>query len=183
MWKYIKGATSQETWLNHSGQEIVFWGRSNVGKSSLINALANIKIAKTSQNPGRTKIINYFESDLRKIIVDLPGYGYAKLSKKEQDKIGKMIDIYFNNSSIDKHVILLIDAKVGFMALDWEMINYINQTNNKLTIVATKVDKASQAQIYKLKSEFMSKFIDGDIFLVSSSKNKGILELKEYLAI
>ncbi len=94
-----------------------------------------------------------------------------------------MIDIYFNNSNIDKHVVLLIDAKVGFMALDWEMINYINQTNNKLTIVATKVDKASQAQIYKLKSEFMSKFIDGDIFLVSSSKNKGILELKKYLAI
>lgn len=183
MWKYIKGATSRETWLNHSGQEIVFWGRSNVGKSSLINALANNKIAKTSQNPGRTKIINYFESDLGKIIVDLPGYGYAKLSKKEQDKISKMIDIYFNNSNIDKHVILLIDAKVGFMALDWEMINYINQTNNKLTIVATKIDKASQAQIYKLKSEFMSKFIDGDIFLVSSSKNKGILELKEYLAI
>lgn len=183
MWKYIKGATSQETWLNHFGQEIVFWGRSNVGKSSLINALANIKIAKTSQNPGRTKIINYFESDLKKIIVDLPGYGYAKLSKKEQDKISKMIDIYFNNSDIDKHVVLLIDAKVGFMALDWEIINYINQTNNKLTIVATKIDKASQAQIYKLKSEFMSKFIDGDIFLVSSSKNKGILELKEYLAI
>lgn len=183
MWKYIKGATSQEAWLNHSGQEIVFWGRSNVGKSSLINALANIKIAKTSQNPGRTKIINYFESDLKKIIVDLPGYGYAKLSKKEQDKISKMIEIYFNNSNIDKHVVLLVDAKVGFMALDWEMINYINQTNNKLTIVATKVDKASQAQIYKLKSEFMSKFIDGDIFLVSSSKNKGILELKEYLAI
>ncbi len=183
MWKYIKGATSQETWLNHSREEIVFWGRSNVGKSSLINALASTKIAKTSQNPGRTKIINYFESDLGKIIVDLPGYGYAKLSKKEQDKISKMIDIYFNNSSIDKHVILLIDAKVGFMTLDWEMINYINQTNNKLTIVATKVDKASQAQIYKLKSEFMSKFIDGDIFLVSSSKNKGILELKKYLAI
>lgn len=86
MWKFIKSSTSQENWLDVSNHEIVFWGRSNVGKSSLINALAKTKLAKTSSTPGRTRLINYFETTNHQIVVDLPGYGYASMSKKINKK-------------------------------------------------------------------------------------------------
>lgn len=183
MWKYIKGATSQDSWLIHDGIEIVFWGRSNVGKSSIINALSMSKLAKISQNPGRTRIINYFQSDNEKIIVDLPGYGYAKLSKKEQNKISEMINFYFLNSKNKKIVLLLIDIKVGFTQLDWEMINYLNSQNLQLLIVGTKLDKAKQSDVYKVKNEFSSKIVNSTLFLTSTLKNRGIKELKDYLDI
>lgn len=93
MWKFIKGATSQDSWLNHDKEEYVFWGRSNVGKSSFINYLASSKVANTSSTPGRTKVINYFLTNNEKVIVDLPGYGFASVSKKDQDKINGIIDV------------------------------------------------------------------------------------------
>ncbi|AWX69466.1 ribosome biogenesis GTP-binding protein YihA/YsxC [[Mycoplasma] anseris] len=180
MWKFIKSAADQLSWHIHDNQEIVFWGRSNVGKSSLINALANSKIAKTSSTPGRTRLINYFETDNKKIIVDLPGYGYASVSKKLQNKIAGIIDYYFRNHTSPKIVCFLIDAKIGFSAIDLEMIEYIKNLNIHFDIFITKIDKANQSQRHKVKMQALTFKNEINIFMVSSQKNIGIKDITEF---
>ncbi|QJG66480.1 YihA family ribosome biogenesis GTP-binding protein [Mycoplasma phocoeninasale] len=180
MWKYLKSASADSSWLDIPGKKIIFWGRSNVGKSSLINALANSKIAKTSSTPGRTRLINYFETNNKKIVVDLPGYGYAAVSKKMQYKIASIIDFYFKNDQHEKNVCLLIDSRVGFMAIDLEMIQYLNELNIKFDIFITKIDKANQAQKHKVKKQALTFSNDINIFLVSAAKKQGIEEIVEF---
>ncbi|WP_427867364.1 ribosome biogenesis GTP-binding protein YihA/YsxC [Mycoplasmopsis arginini] len=180
MWKFIKSSTSQENWLDVSNHEIVFWGRSNVGKSSLINALAKTKLAKTSSTPGRTRLINYFETTNHQIVVDLPGYGYASMSKKDQQKVNGIIDHYFRNSEISKTVCFLIDAKVGFTPIDLEMIDYINFLGISFDIIITKIDKANQSQKHRVKTQALTFKKEINIFLVSSEKNLGLEDLNEY---
>ena len=170
MWKYLKSAADQNSWLKHAGKELVFWGRSNVGKSSLINALSETKIAKTSATPGHTKLINYFQTNNNKIIVDLPGYGYASLNKKQQNKIAGIIDFYFKNGQNNKEVCILIDAK----------IEYLKSLNIKFSIIITKIDKANQSQKYKVKNQAMSLSNDVEIFLVSATKKIGLNDLIEF---
>ncbi|RMA77429.1 GTP-binding protein [Metamycoplasma subdolum] len=183
MWKYLKSAQDQNSWFQHEGEEIVFWGRSNVGKSSLINSLAESKVAKTSSTPGRTRLINYFETTNKKIVVDLPGYGFAKMSKKDQDKISSIIDLYFSSSSNQKTVCLLIDAKIGFLPIDLEMIEYLNQKNIHFDIIITKIDKANQAQMHKVKKQALTFSININVFLVSSTKKKGISDILEFFKL
>ncbi|ENY68510.1 putative GTP-binding protein EngB [Metamycoplasma auris 15026] len=180
MWKFIKSSTSQENWMLENNEEIIFWGRSNVGKSSLINALSKTKIAKTSSTPGRTRLINYFETTNKKIIVDLPGYGYAKMSKKDQQKIAGIIDFYFRNAKSKKLVCFLIDAKIGFSAIDLEMIEYIQSLNIPFDIIVTKLDKANQSQRHLVKKQALSFQKEINIFLVSSSKSIGLNDIIEH---
>ncbi|PYF42625.1 ribosome biogenesis GTP-binding protein YihA/YsxC [Metamycoplasma alkalescens] len=180
MWKFIKSSTSQENWLLDNEQEIIFWGRSNVGKSSLINALAKTNLAKTSSTPGRTRLINYFETTNKKIIVDLPGYGYAKISKKDQQKIAGIIDFYFRNSKTNKIVCFLIDAKVGFSAIDLEMIEYVESLSIKFDIIITKLDKANQSQRHLVKKQALTFKKEINIFLVSSQKKLGLDDIIEH---
>ncbi len=180
MWKYLKSASDHNSWLEHNETEIVFWGRSNVGKSSLINGLAKQKIAKTSSTPGRTRLINYFETDNKKIIVDLPGYGYASMSKKEQDKVAGIIDFYFRNDINPKTVCILIDAKIGFMPIDLEMIEYLKNLEIKFDIIITKIDKANQSQKYRVKQQALTFTNDINIFMVSSEKKIGLHDIIEF---
>lgn len=180
MWKFLKSCKSHDDFINSDNIQYVFWGRSNVGKSSLINSLASCNIAKTSSYPGRTQLINYFESNKNKIIIDLPGYGYAKISKKLQDKISFMIDFYFKNDKNNKKVLLLIDAKIGFSASDLEIIEYFNDLKIKFDIVVTKIDKANQSQRYCVKNQALSLKTVENIFLVSSEKKQGIEEIMQF---
>ncbi|MDC8918530.1 ribosome biogenesis GTP-binding protein YihA/YsxC [Metamycoplasma hyosynoviae] len=183
MWKFLKGSTSQNSWYSHSGKELVFWGRSNVGKSSLINAISGDKISRTSQKPGKTREINYFETNNGKIIVDLPGYGYANVSKKMQDKISGLIDHYFTFSQNEKEVLLLLDAKIGVTAIDKEMINYLMSKNLVVHFVFTKLDKAKQEEIYASRKQINEISENINIFFVSNTIKKGINTLKEFLNI
>lgn len=183
MWKFIKSATDQNNWLEHQATEIVFWGRSNVGKSSLINALASQKIAKTSSTPGRTRLINYFETQRNKIIVDLPGYGFASMSKKAQNKVSGIIDFYFRNSQNSKRVCLLIDAKIGFSYIDLEMIDYLKSLGITFDIIITKIDKANQSQKYRVKQQVLTFSDDINIFMVSSEKKQGLVDLVEHFEL
>ncbi|TPR54269.1 ribosome biogenesis GTP-binding protein YihA/YsxC [Metamycoplasma neophronis] len=180
MWEYVKSASDHRSWLEHGQEEIVFWGRSNVGKSSLINALAKQKIAKTSSTPGRTRLINYFKTDTGKIIVDLPGYGYAAMSKKSQDKVAGIIDYYFRNDTNPKTVCILIDAKVGFMPIDLEMIEYIQELGIKFDIIITKIDKANQSQKHKVKQQALTFTNDINIFMISSEKKIGLQDIIDF---
>lgn len=130
--------------------EIAFAGKSNVGKSSLINALMNRKsFARTSATPGKTQTINFYNINKELYLVDLPGYGYAKVSEQEKQKWGKMIERYLHSSKQLKAVFLLIDIRHAPSANDKMMYEWIvNQGYNPI-IIATKLDKIKRSQIQK----------------------------------
>lgn len=127
--------------------EVAFAGKSNVGKSSLINALMNRKaLARTSSQPGKTQTINFYNINSQLYFVDLPGYGYAKVSVSEKEKWGKMIERYLNRSKQLKRVFLLIDIRHEPGANDQQMYRWILNQGFKPVIIATKLDKINRSQ-------------------------------------
>ena len=130
--------------------EIAFAGKSNVGKSSLINALMNRKaLARTSAQPGKTQTINFYNINDELYFVDLPGYGYAKVSQQEKEKWGKMIEKYLRQSRMLKAVFLLIDIRHEPSANDRQMYEWILSNGFKPIIIATKLDKITRSQVQK----------------------------------
>lgn len=130
--------------------EIAFAGKSNVGKSSLINALMNRKsLAKTSRQPGKTQTINFYNINDVMYLVDLPGYGYAKVSESEKQKWGKMIENYLHQSKQLKAVFLLIDIRHAPSANDKMMYEWIDYQGYQPIIIATKSDKIKKSQLQK----------------------------------
>lgn len=130
--------------------EIAFAGKSNVGKSSLINALLNRKsLARTSATPGKTQTINFYNINSELYLVDLPGYGYAKVSEKEKIQWGKLIERYLHNSKQLKRVFLLIDIRHEPSANDKMMYDWIVSQGFQPVIVATKLDKLKRSQVQK----------------------------------
>ncbi len=130
--------------------EIAFAGKSNVGKSSLINALMNRKaLARTSSQPGKTQTINFYNINDELYFVDLPGYGYAKVSQKEKEKWGKMIERYLRQSKMLKAVFLLIDIRHEPSANDRQMYEWIMSNGFRPIIIATKMDKINRSQLQK----------------------------------
>lgn len=130
--------------------EIAFAGKSNVGKSSLINGLMNRKaLARTSSQPGKTQTINYYNINNAMCLVDLPGYGYAKVSQKEKEKWGQMIENYLHTSKQLKAVFLLIDIRHEPSANDKQMYDWIVYQGYDPIIIATKLDKINRSQIQK----------------------------------
>ena len=130
--------------------EIAFAGKSNVGKSSLINALIMRKaFARTSSQPGKTQTINFYKVNDAFYYVDLPGYGYAKVSVAEREKWGKMIEKYLNTSKQLKAVLLLIDIRHEPSANDRNMYEWIQYNGFEPIIIATKLDKINRSQIQK----------------------------------
>ena len=130
--------------------EIAFAGKSNVGKSSLINALMNRKAyARTSARPGKTQTINFYNINEEMYLVDLPGYGYAKASEKDKEQWGKLIERYLHNSKQLKAVFLLIDIRHEPSANDKLMYDWIVSQDFAPIIVATKLDKLKRSQVQK----------------------------------
>lgn len=127
--------------------EIAFAGKSNVGKSSMINALMQRKsLARTSAQPGKTQTINYYKINKELYFVDLPGYGYAKVSKSEKEKWGKMIEKYLHTSPMLKRVYLLIDIRHEPSGNDKLMYDWICSNGFEPVIIATKLDKINRSQ-------------------------------------
>ena len=155
--------------------EIAFAGKSNVGKSSLINALMNRKsLARTSATPGKTQTINFYNVNDLMYLVDLPGYGYAKVSEKEKIEWGKLIERYLNTSKQLKAVFLLIDIRHEPSANDKMMYDWIvNQGYNPI-IVATKLDKLKRSQIQKHVKMIKEglKLIPGTVVIPFSAETK-----------
>ena len=171
MVKFIKSATKRNDFPN-SSREVVFVGRSNVGKSSLLNALYNQKIAYVGNTPGKTRMINFFNVDDRYTAVDVPGYGYAKRSKKEAIDYAKMMDDYFSRVDLIKLVVMIVDSRIGLTDDDLDMKDYLEQMNLDYVIVANKIDKLSNNQLMNNKHKF---FIDYDnVIYVSAEKKKGL---------
>lgn len=161
--------------------EIAFAGKSNVGKSSLINALMNRKsFARTSATPGKTQTINFYNINDIMYLVDLPGYGYAKVSEKEKIQWGKLIERYLHSSKQLKAVFLLIDIRHDPSANDKMMYDWIVSNGYHPVIVATKLDKIKRSQHAKqIKAVRTGLGLSADDILipVSSQTKQGIPEL------
>ena len=165
--------------------EFAFAGKSNVGKSSLINALMNRKAyARTSSQPGKTQTINFYNINGELYYVDLPGYGYAKVSLEAKEKWGKMIERYLQNSAMLKMVFLLIDIRHEPSANDKMMYDWIVYNGYQPVIIATKLDKINKSQILKhlkMVREGLGMEKDGKIFPFSALTKQGREEIWELI--
>ncbi len=164
--------------------ELAFVGRSNVGKSSLINALANRKkLAKISKSPGATQLINIYELQPEgsgKWLVDLPGYGFAKAPKKEMERWRRMIEEYLIESPTLGGVYVLIDSAVGPTALDLQTVEWLEHIDLSYRFVATKIDKIRSSKSSGRRSELVNKLgvEKSDVVWVSASSGAGIPRLR-----
>ena len=155
--------------------EIAFAGKSNVGKSSLINGLMNRKsLARTSSQPGKTQTINFYNINHAMYLVDLPGYGYAKVSESERAKWGKMIENYLHKSKQLKAVFLLVDIRHTPGANDKTMYDWIVYQGYRPIIIATKLDKLKRSQVQKALKEVRTGLglAPGDIVIPFSAQTK-----------
>jgi len=177
--KFLKSAPSLKEAIEPNFVEVALLGRSNVGKSSFLNAFTGQKIAKTSQTPGKTKLINFFEvedKERKYILVDLPGFGYAKVSKSMLKDWGRNLDEFLKNRFNIKLFIHLRDARHPNLEIDNNVDEYLKsflRADQKILTVFTKIDKLKQSELAKLKKEFP------DALFVSNSKKRGINEVKK----
>jgi GTP-binding protein len=183
--RFVSSATRTHQ-LPDSDAEVAFVGRSNVGKSSLINALANQKqLARVSNTPGRTQLINIFEVEGgkgdRRTVVDLPGYGYAKVPSHIRKDWGPMIEGYLLEREPLVMVFVLVDGEIGPTPLDTQMLGWLRDNEVPHTVVATKTDKVKSAKKRTRKRDLAEgcQLEIGDIVWVSSAKNVNIDQLRD----
>lgn len=164
--------------------QIAMAGRSNVGKSSLINALAGRKkLAKISSTPGKTRSINYYQiQGTESFMVDLPGYGYAKCSQEERNKWAKLLEYYFQNTSGLAALVLLLDSRLEPQKSDKEMAAFALSLRLPLIPVLTKTDKCSAKEIKKCRNAWGAFIFEADLIETSSQSKKGLPELWEKMA-
>jgi GTP-binding protein len=165
--------------------EVAIVGKSNVGKSSLINSLLNHrKLARTSSQPGKTRLVNFFLVNEAFYLVDLPGYGYAKVSKQEQGKWASMIEGYFEASTTLKHIFLLVDIRHEPTAHDKMMMQWIRDYTLPFSIIATKCDKISRPKL-AMHADVIKKALILDktvpFIFYSVPEKRGRLEILELL--
>jgi GTP-binding protein len=177
--KFIKSAPSIKEAIEPNLVEIALLGRSNVGKSSFLNAFLNQKIAKTSSTPGKTQLINFFEVEdesKKYVLVDLPGFGYAKVSKSLKKEWGKNLDEFLKNRFNIKLFIHLRDARHPNLEIDENVDNYLKsfiRPDQQILTVFTKIDKLKQSELAKLKKDY------SDALFVSNVKKRGFDKVKE----
>lgn len=181
--KFVKGYVNPEDMLNETLPQVAFIGRSNVGKSSLINTLVKQKgLAKTSSFPGHTRQINVFLINNEFHLVDLPGYGYARLSSGGRDKIYELINGYlFGANQRQEIIVLIIDAVVGPTESDLETLAVLENNKKNFVIVANKTDKLKKSQLKKQIEEIESKLGGHKTIPFSTKERIGVGELLQVI--
>ncbi|MFA6183845.1 MAG: ribosome biogenesis GTP-binding protein YihA/YsxC [Parcubacteria group bacterium] len=174
--EFVRGIVGTNNIINDTKSQIAFVGGSNVGKSSLLNSLVgNKNLARSSSTPGRTQQINFFLVDQKVYFVDLPGYGYAKTSEKQREKIRKMIIWYLTYSEIrHKKIVLILDSKAGLKDFDLEMIDVLKTEGVNFFIVLNKIDKLKQGEVVKVIRETKEKINDERIKVITYSSKSQI---------
>ena len=183
--EFIRSAASPKDFLRDGLPQLAFAGRSNVGKSSVINRLVNRKnFARVGASPGKTSQINYFRLDGAAYLVDLPGYGYAKVSKAERDRWGRLMEAYFASGLIAAGV-QIVDARHKPTADDVTMANWFYDAGCPLVVLANKLDKLKKSEIAS-NLELIRQTLDlreGDVLIpFSAEKGDGKAELMGWLA-
>jgi len=186
--RFLKSAAAPEHFPPPRVPEVAFLGRSNVGKSSLINALLGTKIAHVSSTPGRTRTINFielrekpetFEPDL--LLADLPGYGYAKISKEISREWPKFIEPYLSERESLRLCVCLVDANVPPQKSDRQLIEWLLHHDRNLLVVATKSDRLSSNQLNKSLAQLKREHQVGEILPVSAKTGSGIPNLWRHI--
>ncbi|TSD03093.1 MAG: GTP-binding protein EngB [Parcubacteria group bacterium Athens0714_16] len=184
---FVRGLIGEDKILFDTRKQVAFIGRSNVGKSSVINTLAERKsLAKSSSMPGKTREINFFLINDLVYFVDLPGYGYAKMPPKIADKLRKRIIWYFSESGVKpSHVVFIIDSRIGITTIDKEMLEILENENHNVIVVANKSDKLSQSEfvknIKKIENDLRDYKCIKNIILFSAKTKKGREEVLNIL--
>ena len=186
--RFIAGASAAVALPPDTSPEIAFAGRSNVGKSSLLNALTGRRtLARTSNTPGRTRQINFFDLDRRLILVDLPGYGYAKASKTEVRHWTVLLRRYLRTRAALRRVCLLIDSRHGIKAADYPLMHMLDDAGVSYQIVLTKTDKLGATELALIAERTRTEMTAHaaaypEIHLTSALKRQGIAALRATLA-
>jgi len=180
--QFLLSATAAEQFPAPTVPEVAFLGRSNVGKSSLLNALVGEKAAKVSSTPGRTRAINFFamldpSQRPRMVFADLPGYGYAKISKSISATWPEFIEPYLAERSPLKLCICLIDSNIPPQESDLQLIDYFRQTGRDFSVVATKIDRLSGNERTRNLAALKRSYGIDEILPISAKTNAGIKEL------
>ena len=177
--KFLKGVIGSEGMPEENWPQIAFVGRSNVGKSSVINTLCNAKdLAISSSTPGRTLQLNFFLINDEIYFVDLPGYGYSKQSLKMAEKMRKMIMWYLEqNERKPQKVALIIDGNIGPTKFDLEMMELLTENNYDVIVVANKMDKIKNSELHQKKKTITEKLDTENIVYFSSKTKQGKEEL------
>ncbi len=171
-------AATKEQLPEHDLDEIVLVGKSNVGKSSLINALLGRKrLAYVGAAPGKTRLINFFDVDQKWVLVDVPGYGYARISKKEQTRIDGLMEAYFSGRHQIKGMLILIDVRRDLSDYDKIMIDLAKSLAIPYMIVLTKSDKVSQSEIALKRKKYHD-----EVAVFSALKRTGIQPIQTKIA-
>ncbi len=140
--EFVRSAVTPRDFARDGRPEVSFVGRSNVGKSALLNRLLGRKgLARVSQTPGRTRAVNYFLVNGRFYCVDLPGYGFAKASRKERQAWSSLVEAYLSRKAPRHQTVMLVDSKVGATELDLKAFEYLRSRADSLTLAATKIDR------------------------------------------
>lgn len=185
--EYLASAHKMEEMLPDTGREVAFAGRSNAGKSSAINALASRhRLAFVSKTPGRTQTINFFGVGKNQRWVDLPGYGFAKVSKAEREYWGELISAYLTNRNSLIGLILLSDSRHGIKPLDEQLIGWFAPTGRPIHVLLTKSDKLSQSACAKALRDAQAlltrRYANCSVQLFSATAGKGVSQANGLLA-
>lgn len=182
---FLISAVNPKQYPNTNVPELAFAGRSNVGKSSLINKLLNRKnLARVSQKPGKTATINFFDIDGTINFVDLPGYGFARVSKEEKKSWGNIIETYLNSRETLTQVILLVDSRHTPTADDRTMMGFIRAVCDRAVVIATKCDKLKNSELETRMYDIIKTLrLEGDDIIIpfSTVNGMGVEEFWSYV--
>jgi GTP-binding protein len=183
--KYIISAVHEDGYPDHNGQEITLLGRSNVGKSTFINRFCNRrKLAYTSAKPGKTQTLNFFYINDDLYFVDVPGYGYAKVSKVQREEFGRMIEEYLTTRIKLAFAILLIDFKVGPTEDDILMYKFLKFYHKDVLVIATKKDKVKNSMQHKqmiMIKDKMEMDENDEFYAYTANSDKDVVKLHEII--
>ena len=173
--EFIKSAASPNQFIRSSTPSVVFAGKSNVGKSSVINRMLNRKnFARVGASPGKTIHVNYFLIDGKVYFVDLPGYGYAKVSQAERDRWGKLMEQFFASGGLIDLGVMIVDARHKPTADDVTMAEWFKNSGCRLVVVANKLDKLKKSEIEPNMVLIRQTLeLPGDVLLIPFSAEKG----------
>jgi GTP-binding protein len=179
---FMRGIKGSNEILDDGVPQVAFIGRSNAGKSSLINSLTGVKdLARTSSTPGRTQELNVFMINKSCYFIDLPGYGYAKTNLAAFKKINDLVYWYLFDSTYQPKVVLIIDAEVGMTKSDLGMLEALEEKGNEIVIVANKADKIKKSHYFTQIKKLQEQFNGHELIPYSSVTKIGVAELTEEL--